>query len=132
MSEIILRDEKQRRTLLDLISSLDLKKPWRVTVVRYVKTRSNPQLALYWKWLHIIAIETGNEAEDLHDIFKRKFIEPDVIDMGGTSYARWTTGKMTAKEMSEYMERVMAFTVSNLGIMLPIPEEMHMREGWKS
>ena len=127
MIQYTLRDERNRNALIEHIAKLSLKRPWTVKIALFVKKRTNPQLALYWKRLHVIADITGNEAEDLHDIFKRKFIAPDVIDLGGESYARWTTGKLSTKEMSEFMEKVSAFASIELGIMLPAPEDLHER-----
>jgi hypothetical protein len=127
MSEIIIREERHRQTALALIAGLDIKRPWRVTVIRYVKTRSNPQLALYWMWLKTIADDTGNDTEDLHDFMKKRFLAPSVIEIAGEQHMRWSTGKLSTAEMSSYMERVLAFAESDLGIILPVPEEQFMR-----
>lgn len=34
------------------------------------------QNRLYWAYLHELSAETGNDAEDLHEYFKRKFLPP--------------------------------------------------------
>lgn len=123
-SEFIIREERHRQAAIDFINGLDLKHPWRVNVFRYVKTRTNPQLALYWRWLGITAKETGNDAEDIHDILKRKFLTPQPIMLGNEEHLRWTTGKLPAADMSEYMTRCATFIEGELGIFLPRPEDL--------
>ena len=123
MSEIVLAGEGQRNYALHMIGNLDLTKKWVVVVKPFVKKRTNPQLSLYWKWLGIIANETGNDKDDLHDYFKVKFLSPELVSIFGMEQMRYTTSGLPAKEMSEYMDRVLAFTTSELGVFLPLPQD---------
>jgi len=126
MSEIILYGETQRDHALKLISELDLSKPWRIVVKMFVKSRSNPQLALYFKWMGIISKETGNDQDDLHEFFKQKFLDPEIKEVMGEQIAIFSTHG-TAKRMTEYMEKVFAFTTSTLGIFLPLPQDQGLQ-----
>lgn len=122
MTSIILRSDAQRKTALDLIGKLDLSKPFEVTVKRYVQKRSLNQSALYWKWIHLIANDTGNDPDDVHEAMKTKYLPP--IERLG-SMIRPSTTKLSTVEMSAYMDRVYAFATSELGLILPVPEAMH-------
>ena|SRR3990167_4325161 len=121
---IILRDDVVRGYVLDLIGKLNLEKPWAVTVEPYKKKRSLNQLGLYWKWVGIVANETGNDADDLHEFFKSKFLIPRPVEIGGEVINVRSTTKLDTAAMKEFMDRVYAFAGSELGIMLPVPEDM--------
>ena len=56
----IVRDEYMRGRVLDLISKLDLSKPWQITVEPHRAARSLNQHNLYHLWVGIIAAHTGN------------------------------------------------------------------------
>jgi hypothetical protein len=128
LTEIILRDERLRQIVLDFVGKLDIAHPWKITIERYKKKRSLSQNALYWKWVGIISDETGNDRDEVHEFFKVKFLTPTIIEMGDTAIACRTTTKLSTQDMSDFMEKVMAFSTGNLGILLPIPEEMHMHD----
>jgi hypothetical protein len=123
MTDIILREEKNRAFAVELLGKLDLSKPWKVTIGRYVKTRTNNQLALYWSWLHIIGDETGNDPEELHELFKGKFILPVEKVIGDDVLLYRSTKTLSTIGMTEYMEKVEAFAASQIGIILPRPED---------
>lgn len=117
-------DQASRQRCIDLISKLNVEKKWEVTIGRKTKKRTLSQNALYHKWVGIIADETGNDNEDVHEAFKRKFVPPREVEIFGEILMRQSTTDFDTKGMTEYMEKVYAFSVSELGILLPIPEEM--------
>ena len=96
---------------------------WAVEVKRLQNRRTLDQNALYWRWLHIIASETGHDAEEVHEAMKRKFIAPAYGEVFGEFVDRRTTTDQTTGSMAEYLERVRAFAATDLGIHLPLPEE---------
>ena len=122
MGEIVIRGDVQRQYAIQTIAGLDLSKPWRVTIKRFVKARSNPQLALYWEWLGIISKETGNDKDDLHEFFKRKFLTPEIKEVLGTEVAIYSTAG-PAQVMTEFMNSVFIFANSVLGCFLPLPTD---------
>lgn len=128
---IVIRDEAGRKRAIDLLLVLNLTKPWEITVEPHRKKRSLSQNSLYWKWLNetmkIVSQETGNDADDLHEFFKRKFLAPQVIEIGGETVQRWTTTKLTVPEMTDFINKVYAWVTSELGLILPVPEDMHQR-----
>lgn len=122
----ILRSDEQRDAIASLVGNLDMSKPWSVTVEPYRKKRTNSQGALYFKWVSIIARETGNSQDDVHDALKDKFCPPRTVILGDEERHIRTTTKLSTVEMSAYMDAVQAFAASELGIYLPIPEEAHL------
>ena len=50
------------------VQGLDRKKDWDVTIKRYVKKRSNEQLAYFWAGIvATVVMDTGNDKDDIHD-----------------------------------------------------------------
>lgn len=120
----IIRDEAMRQRVSDLIDGLDLAKPWSVTVEPYRKKRTLSQNGLYWKWVSIIADATGNSDDDAHDALKDKFCPPREVQLGDDYRTIRSTAKLETLEFKSYMDKVYAFATAELGIMLPIPEEL--------
>lgn len=121
---IIVRDPVTRARAINFIGMLNTDKPWEVKIGPYKTNRSLEQNALYWKWLGIIAKDTGHDADEIHEFCKQKFLEPIFVDINGEVHeARRTTTKLKVDEMSAYMNRVYAWATSELGILLPLPED---------
>jgi hypothetical protein len=81
--------------------------------------RSLQANSLYWVWLTIVAADTGNSEDDLHRLFKGRFLTPKIITIGGKEYklARSTT-ELTTSEFADYLTKVAA-EIAQLGIILP-------------
>lgn len=81
------------------------------------KGRSHSQNAYYWVYLGVIARETGDTANDLHELFKRKFLPPVIKSVRGEelSVARSTT-ELSKVEFGEYLERICAL------VEIPLPD----------
>ena len=122
----LLATENDRNSVVGLITSLSLKKPWAITIEPHRKKRSLSQNGLYWKWLDetvaLVSKETGNDSDDLHEFFKQKFTMPKTFGVNGEACRRWTTTTLTTGEMSEFIDRVYAWVTSELGIMLQMPQ----------
>lgn len=124
MTQIIIRDEAMRQRVIEHIAALNVERPWTIEIKRHVKKRSLSQLALYWMWVGVIAKETGNDTDTLHEFFKNKFLTPTIVNIGNEQFERRTTTKLPTDEMSAYMNQVQAFAGAELGILLPQPEEL--------
>ncbi len=122
---IIIRDAAGRDLVMGLVSKLNLDKPWSVTINPYVKKRSLDQNALMWKLTTLIAEETGHSKDEMHSILTHMFLAPRSIEYQGTIYERYETKNLPTDEMSAYIERLYAFAAGELGLLLPIPEEMY-------
>lgn len=84
-----------------------------------VTTRSLNQNRLYWKFLGIIEIETGQNADDMHEYFRRKLLPPKFIKVNGEEIKipRSTT-ELKKHEFAEYMEKISAL------VEVEIPDTM--------
>ena len=126
----IIRTEIGRGILIRIIQLLNLSKSngWEVTIKPHVKRRTDSQNRLMWRWVDNVAEHvvqhTGQDSEDVHEFFKRKFLTPRRFEIEGEMIEVWSTKKLTTKEMSEYMERIYAWATSELGLLLPLPSEL--------
>jgi hypothetical protein len=129
--EFILSGELQRAALAKFVSTVNLDKPLRVTIEENKKRRSLSQMGLYWKWVNEVADKvadfTGHTSDEIHTIFKQKFLSPRVITLNGHDYAQYTTTKLTIGEMADYMTRVYEFVTTELGVIVSLPEEQLLR-----
>lgn len=97
-----------------------------ITVSNRKPKRSDSQNRLYWLYLHYIEDETGNEADALHEHFRRKFgvkeIKPVIIkDKEGKETISEeilykSTTNYSKPEFSMYMKRIEVET------SIPIPD----------
>ena len=65
---------KTRDEAIKLASELDLSKHHQVKITCKRAKRSVDHNALYWMWLTCIEQETGNYKNDLHDLFREKYL----------------------------------------------------------
>lgn len=121
-----IRTEDDRAAVLAAVNALDLGKPWSVEIKKHVKKRSLNANALYWRWISIIADETGNDKDDIHEAFKAKYLEPVERLVMGEMVPVLTTANLNTREMSAYMDKVYAFATNELEMILPLPEWEHV------
>ena len=126
MSSITIHNVQDRVRVKGLIDQLSPQKTWVVSIKQRRKSHSQSQRGLYFMWVGIIADETGNDKDFLHDIFERKYLTPKVREFQGEEHLVYTIVGLPPDEMSAYMSRVQAFAGAELGIMLPLPEEQHL------
>ena len=125
---IIIRDEVIRVRVMDLIAKLDLRKPWEITVKPYRKKRTLSQNGLMHMWLGIIADHLGYGIDEVKDIYRDKFLPKVPRQFGDEErmVGRSTVSLDTA-EMGAFCDKIYAHATSELGLLLPIPEELHQR-----
>ena len=125
---IIIRDEAVRERVVNVLANLNIEKPWEVTIQRHTRKRSLSQNSLMWKWLNEVADHvrdhTGMDSDDIHEFFKAKFLPAKIVDINGESAEYRTTKSLTTSEMADYMNRIYAWATSELGLLLPVPEEL--------
>lgn len=120
-------DSASRDRVIAHLAHLNVDKKWTVELKRKSTRRTLNQNALMWKWhsgvVKAVCTDTGNDAEDIHEFFKRKFLTPQIVEIGGETIERYSTKNLSTKEMHEFMERIYAFVTGDLGILLPLPIE---------
>ena len=125
---IIIRNEHLRKRALLTIGALDLTKPWVLTIERETKRRTLSQNALMWKWLDEVAWHvkehTGMDKDEIHEFFKAKFLPSHYVQIGDEIQEYRSTRDRTPAEMATYMEQIYAFCTTELGLFLPVPEDL--------
>ena len=123
---------RDRRTFDREIAQL--KETWELEVIvqRQRATRSPSQNRWYWSQVvGLVAQYTGATPDDIHDIYKAKFL-PRVIAVpnirSGEVVAEFTLGgstrKMNTSEFSTYCEAIREWAFDKLGVRIPDPEPM--------
>lgn len=127
----IVGGEGDRRAAMKAIYEMriDQSHPMEISVGPHKKKRSLSQNALMWKWINevvdIVCSDTGNDADQIHDWFKQKFLSPTMVELGGEVVEYRTTTNLTTEQMSEYMNRIHAFVTLDLGFVLTLPEDRY-------
>lgn len=129
--------------------SVDEGKPLVVTIKPETKDRTKAQNRLYWKWLHEIHRKTGNDEDQLHFEFKKKFLigilkrddddyaamclaisalkksESEQFEAIANGVIRETsTTRMDTKQFTEYLNLIEAFALKEFGMVLPVPDDL--------
>lgn len=111
-------DGKIGTGLVDYIKQLADGK-YRVVIEKYFSNRSTQQNRFYWNYLRLIEYETGQDANDLHEVCKRKFLPPRFVEINGEEYKLpASTTKLNKAEFGQYLDKIEVWT----GI--PIPQEV--------
>jgi len=130
-TKIIIRDETMRTMVAQHIASLNIDKPWIVTIELHKPRprRTLSQNALMWVWINdvvkYVQEHTGQDSDTIHKFFKAKFLLPPILEFNGEAFeGDRTTTKLTVDEMSEYMRQIDTWVSTELGILLPKPEDL--------
>jgi hypothetical protein len=124
MTETILRTKSDVWGLCEQLTEMDLTKPLVVTIKPQKDVRSLSQNSTYWMWLAEISRWSGHDKDELHTLFRRKFLTPEQRKiLGEDCWVLQSTTALSTAEMASYMDRVYRFA-AEFGIQLPLPEEM--------
>lgn len=127
------------RTQLDLenvrlnLMSLSLDKPVEITIKEYVKNRSHAQNRLMHDWFNKMSehyfLTTGELYAPLawKELLKEKFLGFDMIELPDGTIKAITkhTSDCTTKELTEFLEKIDHYAVTELGLMLPKPDDLY-------
>ena len=126
---IIIRGEAERKVALYTIGALDLEKVWKLTIERESKRRTLSQNALMFMWIdrvvkHVVE-HTGHDKDEIHDYFKDRFLPTRIVSFGDdVRQLTGSTKKLNTAEMTEYMNKIYAWATTELGLFLPVPEDL--------
>lgn len=119
----ILDNDKRKQNAIEYISSLKADEKYGVEVKLHKKNRSLAQNRTMWLWLDLIADYMGESANDLHDLFKVRFLGYEDVTIAGEEVRRIksTTG-LKPSEFSKYMSQI-ELVARELNIILPYPDD---------
>ena len=122
---ITITNEATRQVAIKRIADLSLDdKAWDVSVEKHVASRTLAQNRLYHRWLGIIASDTGNSHEAIHEHCRKEFLPPLFAEIAGKTYGyRRSTTALNVPEMLDYMSKVEVWAWQDLGIILPPPPQ---------
>jgi hypothetical protein len=118
-----LHNDFDRDRIVGYIKRLDLSKSYSVEITERKVRRSISQNSLCWLWLTCIETETGNDRNDLHDFFKKKYIAPKEVDVFGVKELKYTTTDLSTAQFKEYLDKIQVFASTELAITLPDPDD---------
>lgn len=119
----VLTDTARRDHCIGFIRALNPEIKWSVDIKKFVKSRSRAQNRTYWSWLNVLADHTGYDAEELHEVFKMKFLgSKEKIIMGEKVRITNSTTDLTTKEFSDYLGKV-EIVARSLNVSLPYPDD---------
>lgn len=89
----------------------------------YKEQRTLRQNAYYRVYLTIIAQETGDDEDSLHELFKRVCLpQKKIVALGKQIEIPATTTKLSKSEFGEYITKIEILT----GILSPDPSELNL------
>lgn len=95
----------------------------RVVVERRKRSRSKEQNNYYWGVvLPEIALHTGHSAEELHEIFKTRYLAKKVLWRGGEMKIPKSTSELSTNEFTEFLQCVI-LEAKELGLTIPEPDK---------
>lgn len=131
VTPIFLAEVKESRLILqkpDIFRSYlsHFKKGIVEVIVRTIsKDRSDRQNRYYWgAVLPIISSDTGFTKEELHQIFRNKFLRYGKTYKGRNYNFSRSTTDLTTIEFEEYLDKIRIFSAAELGIVVPLPNEI--------
>ena len=126
-----LTSEVDREMVMAFIKRLDIHKLYTVEVIEKKPTRSISQNSLYWLWLTCIAFETGEDRNELHEYFKRKWLEPKDIIINNDRFQYYSTKSLNKIQFKYYLDKLQVFANTELSISLPNPEDQYWDEFYR-
>jgi len=123
-----LKTEIDREMIIAYIKRIDISKLHIVEITQKKLNRSISQNSLYWLYLTCISFETGNDRDELHDIFKKKWTEPKKVVLFGEEIDRYSTADLNTTQFKYYLDRIQVFASTELSITLPDPEDRYWNE----
>lgn len=96
---------------------------YNITIKKASEKRSIPQNDLMWMWLTCIERETGTPKDDIYMYYCKRFLMKTI--KVGEKWERIynTSSKLNTEQMTEFLNKIQADALTELGITLPQPED---------
>jgi hypothetical protein len=118
-------DVQRGRTYLESL----IKKQAKAELCHKRNKRTLSQNSLLWLWLGCISHETGNNKDYLHEYFKQKFLgKENITVLENDLQVTVSTTKLDTAQMKAYLNSIQEFANTELGILLPNPEDLVFNE----
>ena len=128
-ARIIKRDGKATvEPSLDFLLSTLRNGEYTLDIKRKVEQRTISQNALMWLWFQCIEDETGTTKQDVHDYYCNKYLQRQTSVGGRPFIVTGSTSALSTAEMTRFLNLVQADAATEMGIMLPLPEDLYYRE----
>jgi hypothetical protein len=106
----------QRGLFFQFLKQFEGRKVW-MTLDTKLPKRTDRQNRFYWLYLDIIAHQTGNTSEELHNAFKQRFLyQGDRNIFGEVIRVTGSTTELSKAEFSQYLDEISILTD------VPIPD----------
>jgi hypothetical protein len=124
---IYISNDNTRREAIEAIEALELNgKVYKLQLTNKRAKRSVNQNSLMWLYLECISQETGHERDDLHLFFKEKFLGwKKIVIFDEESVTLKGTSTLNTSEFTAYIDKIIIFAASELGITLPNPSDQY-------
>lgn len=111
------------------VDNLPKGKRFDISIKVHREKRTLDQNRLLFLWIGCISHETGYFKDEVHEIFKKKFLGTEIFEMWGEKLERVrSTTNLDTKQFSQYLERIQQFASSEMGIILPNPKDKYFEQ----
>ncbi len=97
---------------------------WRLLIEKIRNVRSSNQRKYMWYIFELIAKETDNDKQVIHDYYCQKFLTTEVEIFGKLQKITRGTSQLNTKEQETFMLEVRTDAQTALGIFCPLPREI--------
>lgn len=129
--KFIISDHRSRQAVIDYLQRIpDNGKRFDVSILAHREKRSITQNKLYWMWVGIIADEIGyTNRDELHEVFKMMFLGSKNVEIADITHKiPLSTMSLDTAGFTHFLERLEAWAGSELGVILPHPEDAYWAE----
>jgi len=97
---------------------------WKLKIETIKKNRSNNQNRYMWYCFELIANETGEDRQRIHDYYVALFLTEKTIIFGTEIIISKGTSKLKTVEFEDFMQKVRLDAQEELSIIIPLPNEI--------
>ena len=127
--KFVIRDRESKDAAISYIDKLPEDKAYDLSVTQKKSKRTLSQNSLYWLYLSCISDETGGDKDDLHMFFRKKYLKRGELIFGNESItSTYSTKQLDTKLFTEYIDKIVIFASSELGIILPNPSDKYWEQ----
>ena len=120
---------KDKEAVKAYVDKLPEGKRFDVSVKVHREKRTVDQNRLLFLWIGCVSLETGYFKDEVHEIFKKKFLGIEVFEIWGERVERLrSTANLDTKQFSDYLDRIQQFASTEMGIILPNPKDQYFEQ----